>query len=232
MTQRRDFIRKASLLAAGSLAAGAVEAQSAALSGKAGAAGTTGLRPAAAPWDMSWVDRVTGKYRMAFDAPEISEGAALHQVRAFLAGYNTVYGTTDADLSAVLVIRHKAVPMVLGDALWADGAFAGDEKLQDPETGEPAKRNPFTNVPAGARFALTWPDGALDRLLARGVIVLACDMALNGLTGRIAGRKGISREDAAALVAQHLIPGVIRMPTGIFATCRAQAAGCGVMYAV
>jgi hypothetical protein len=229
MTQRREFIRQASLLAAGSLAAGTVEAQAVRVSDGAAPPGT---RPVAATWDMSWVDRVTGKYRMCFDAPEISEGTVLHQARAFLAGYNTVYGTTDAELSAVLVIRHRAVPMVLGDALWADGAFAEGDKLKDPETGEPAKRNPFVNVPAGARFALTWPDGTLDNLIARGVIVLACDMALNGLTGMMAGRKKIPREDAAALVAQHLLPGVIRMPTGVFATCRAQAAGCGVMHAV
>lgn len=231
MTQRREFIRQASLIAAGSLAAGSLEAQ-AAEGGRAATAGAPRASRAAAAWDMSWVDRVTGTYRMAFDAPEISEGTALHQVRAFLAGYNSVYGTTDADLSAVLVIRHKAVPMVLGDALWADGAFAEDDKLKDPETGETAKRNPFINVPPGARFALTWPDGALDSLMARGVIVLACDMALNGLAGMMASRKKIPRQDAAALVTEHLLPGVTRMPTGVFATCRAQAAGCGVMHAV
>jgi len=142
-----------------------------------------------------------------------------------------VHGLTDADLTAVLVIRHSAVPMVMGDELWSDGHFGTQEKLKDPVTGESTKRNPFINIPAGATHALTWPDGALDTLMKRGVIVLACGLALDNFSAQIATRRKIPRQDARALVTQHTLPGVIRMPSGIFATCRAQAAGCGFMYA-
>lgn len=219
MTQRRDFLRKASVLAAGTLAAGSLEAQAAA--------------PAAqGDWDMSWTERVTGRHKMVFDAHAISDGVCLHQARSFLAGYNTVYGLTDKDVSAVLVIRHGAVPMVMNDSLWEDGFLAGVTSLKDPSTNEPAKRNPFVNIPAGARYALTWPDGALDTLISRGVIVLACDLALNNFSGRIAAHRNIPRADARALVLANLIPGIYRMPTGVFATCHAQQLGCGVLNAV
>lgn len=219
MTQRRDFLRQASLIAAGTLAAGPAAAQSAA--------------PAAqGSWDMSWTERVTGTHRMCFDAHDISEGVCLHQARSFLAGYNTVYGTSDADVSAVLVIRHSAVPMLMNDTMWEDGFFAELTELKDPESGEPTKRNPFINVPAGARHALTWPDGALDTLISRGVIVLGCDLALRNYSGRIAAHREIPRSDALELVYANLIPGVYRMPTGVFATCHAQSLGCGVLNAV
>jgi hypothetical protein len=220
MTQRRDFLRQASLVAAGTLAAGPLAAQGAPSAAAQGA------------WDMSWTERVTGKHRMVFDAHEISEGVCLHQARSFLAGYNAVYGTTDADVSAVLVIRHSAVPMLMTDALWEDGFFGEMTELKDPETGEVTKRNPFVNVPAGARHALTWPDGALDTLIARGVIVLGCDLALRNFSGRIAQHRKIPRPDALALVYANLIPGIYRMPTGVFATCHAQSLGCGVLNAV
>jgi len=220
MTQRRDFLRQASLVAAGTLAAGPLVAQGAAPTATQGA------------WDMSWTERVTGKHRMVFDAHEISEGVCLHQARSFLAGYNTVYGTTDADVSAVLVIRHSAVPMLMTDALWEDGFFGEMTELKDPETGEVTKRNPFVNVPTGARYALTWPDGALDTLIGRGVIVLGCDLALRNFSGRIAQHRKIPRPDALALVYANLIPGIYRMPTGVFATCHAQSLGCGVLNAV
>ena len=180
---------------------------------------------------MSWVDRITGKYRIVFDAPEVKDGVCLHQARSFLSGYQMVHGLTDADLTAVLVIRHSAVPMVMGDALWSDGAFGEKEKLKDPVSGAPTKRNPFINIPAGATHALTWPDGALDTLMKRGVIVLACSLALDNFASQIATRRKIPRQDAKAMVTESLLPGVIRMPSGIFATCRAQAAGCGFMYA-
>lgn len=219
MTQRRDFLRQASLIAAGSLAAGPLAAEE---------AGPT----AQGSWDMSWTERVTGKHRMCFDAHAISDGVCLHQARSFLSGYSTVYGLADSDVTAVLVIRHAAVPMVMNDSLWADGFLAEGTTLKDPVSGEPTRRNPFVNVPTDSSFALTWPDGALDTLISRGVIVLACDLALRNFTGRIANHRKIPRSDAATLVDANLIPGIYRMPTGVFATCHAQQLGCGVLNAV
>jgi len=216
MTQRREFLKHASLLAVGTMSAGRLEAQE--------------LPQVQGSYDMSWTAKVTGKYRMAFDAPALN-GTSLHQVRSFLAGYGTVYGLTDAELSAVLIVRHANVPMVLGDALWADAPWGEKEGPKDPATGEDAKRNPFINVPADAEHATTWPDGTLDKLMARGVIVLACDLALGNAAGGIARRRKIPMQDAQQLVTEHLIPGVYRMPSGIFATCHAQGVGCGMMYA-
>lgn len=218
MTQRRDFLKQATVLAAGTLAAGSLEAQAAAPS-------------AQGDWDMSWAAKVTGKYRMAFDAPEINGGTVFHQARVFLSGYNATYGLGDADLSAVIILRHQGVPMACGHAVWEDGHFGTKEDLKDPVTGEPTKKNPFIDIPEGARHALTWADGALDTLIKRGVIVLACDLALNGLAGQIAQRRNLPRQDARKLVMDSLIPGITRMPSGIFAASHAQQLGCGVLSA-
>ena len=35
----------------------------------------------------------------------------------------------------------------------------------------------------------------------------------------------------ASLITDHILPGVVRMPSGIFATSHAQGVGCGLMYA-
>jgi hypothetical protein len=223
MTQRREFLRQASLIAAGSVAANTLEAQGAAAPAAPQQQGT---------WDMSWTDRVTGRYKMAFDAHQVSDGVCLHQVRVFLSGYASAFGLTDRDLSAVLVVRHAAIPMVLRDPLWADAPWGEEEKLKDPATGEVTKRNPFFEIPEGARHAVTWPDGSLDKLMQRGVVVLACDLALRNAAGQLATRRKIPRPDALQLVAENLIPGVYRMPSGIFATAHAQQLGCGVLNSV
>jgi hypothetical protein len=225
MTERREFLRQASLLAAGSVAAGSVAANPLLAQGA----------PAAQPtqqFDMSWTDRVTGRYKMAFDAHQISGGVCLHQARVFLSGYKTVFNLDDKDLTAVIIIRHAAIAMALGDEVWADGKAGEEDELKDPMTGEPTKRNPFINIAAGSRHALTWADGALDTLISRGVIVLACDLALRNMAGRVAGWKNIPRQDAAAIVDRNLLPGIYRMPTGVFATAHAQQLGCGVLNAV
>jgi hypothetical protein len=221
MTERREFLRQASLLAAGSVAAAPLLAQG----------GTPTAQPAA-QFDMSWTERVTGRYKMAFDAHQISEGVCLHQARSFIAGYKTVYGLEDKDVTAVLIIRHAAIAMALGDEAWSDGKAGEEDELKDPATGEPTKRNPFINIAPGSRFALTWPDGALDTLISRGVIVLACDLALRNMAGRIANWRSIPRQDAVEIVNRSLLPGIYRMPTGVFATSHAQQLGCGVLNAV
>jgi hypothetical protein len=217
MTQRRDFLKQASLIAAGTVAAGSLEAQAA--------------PQAQNSWDMTWADKVTGKYRMAFDAPQIADGVSLHQVRSFFAGYKAAYALGDTDLSAVLILRHAAVPMACGDDVWSDGFIGTDKNLKDPVTGEPTKRNPFINIPADARHSLTWPDGALDTLITRGAVVLVCDLALGGLVGQVAERRKLARQDARKLVYDSILPGITRMPSGIFATSHAQQLGCGMMYA-
>ena len=178
------------------------------------------------PWDDSWVRRITARHRQVFDAPEIAEGTVLHQARTWIQGYRDLYGTTDADHSAVLVIRHSAMPIVLPDALWDRWRLGKEFKLKDPTTGKEARRNPFLNGQRGDRYALTWPDGGLDHLLARGAIVLACHLALRRWVGRLAQDDGIERTEADARLRGMLVPGVIVQPSGIFAVTRAQEAGC------
>lgn len=188
--------------------------------------------PRAAPpgesWDLSWVDRVRGQYRQVFDATEIAEGTVAHAARVFLSGFGEVYGTQDPDLSAVMVIRHAAIPMVANDRLWNELELGKHFKCRDPETGKPARRNPFlnANAPKGAKYALIWPDGGLDTLIRRGTIALACNLALFRLVSMVARRDRLDPARAREKVLANLVPGVIVQPSGIFAVARAQAAGC------
>ncbi|MGE0555215.1 MAG: hypothetical protein AB7R55_17430 [Gemmatimonadales bacterium] len=182
----------------------------------------------AADWDMSWVERVTGTYRMVFDAPEVAEGTILHQARVYRSGYSEVHGTKDGDTTAVLVIRHAAIPIVANDLLWDELELGRKFKVKDAETGKDARRNPFlnANVPRGAKHALIWPDGGLDTLIERGSIALACNLALFRLVGLVAKHDKIESPAARQKVLGNLVPGVIVQPSGIFAVARAQAAGC------
>ena len=234
MTQRRDFLKQASLLAAaGSVLPAALDAQPVPVHAAPAITDTPaslGEPPQQTQYDMSWTAKVNGKYKMAFDCPDIAGGISLHQVRSFLSGYNATLGLTDADLSAVLIVRHAAVPMVLGDDLWADAPWGADQKLKDPVTGEVTKRNPFINVPADAKFSDQWADGTLDKLMQRGVVVLACDLALNAAASGLSRRRSIPMQDARDLITKNLLPGVYRMPSGIFGTCAAQGLGCGVFF--
>ena len=231
VTPRRGFLGR--LAAAGAaLAGGGVVARG---------LGAQAPAPAQAPragaaWDMSWVDRVKGAHRQVFDAPDLVDATVLHQARVWMSGFAEVYGTKDTDMSAVLVLRHAAIPMVLNDALWDRAqvgkalAEAEDGKvvLRDPATGELARRNPFlnANTKADDRHSMLWPDGGLDTLIARGAIVLACNLALRRAVGLVQRADKVPAEEARKTVLANLVPGVIVMPSGIFAVTRAQEAGC------
>jgi intracellular sulfur oxidation DsrE/DsrF family protein len=196
------------------------------------------MAPSARPhppgdWDMSWVDRITGEHRQVFDCPEINEATVLHQARVWLGGFNEVYGTTDADMHGVLVIRHKAIPMAVNDVMWAKYKLGKLSESVDPASGKPAERNPFLNANGkeGDKHTLLWPDGGLDTLMKRGQTVLACNMALHFMSGLVAEKARMQATDVYTEMRANLVPGVTLMPSGIFAVTRALQAGCGYLYA-
>ena len=231
-TPRREFFHQ--VLAAGALTTGAgllsacATASSAATTVPTAAGSTTGGTSAPA-WDMSWTKRL-GKYRTAYDSPEIMSGAALAYAHAAAAGYKAALGATDRDVTPVLILRHAASVMVLDDEMWDTIGIGQSRSLKDPTTGEPARRNPFINFKQGDKFSMISADTGVDTLMQRGAIVLACNNALRGSARQLREKQPSLTADAAlAEIRRHVIPGAIVMPNGIFAVSAAQDAGCHYM---
>src|SRR5688500_9475427 len=97
---RRDFLSDVTVGATGALAISAL------IPAAAHAAGDETIE-SAAEWDLTWIDRLTGKYRTVFDAPEINDGTVFTNATVFMMGFREVYNATDADMQAVLVMRHN-----------------------------------------------------------------------------------------------------------------------------
>jgi hypothetical protein len=174
-------------------------------------------------WDMSWVKQLQkAKFRMVVDASTLEGGYALDVVSSFLQDYREVYGTRDEDTRGVVVIRRLGTPLALGDALWDRYSIGEDTKTTDPVTKEPARRNPYIQ---GS------PDSGttINALRARGTIFLLCNVAMTNWSRRMAEKAGRSADDVRNDVLANLSPGVIVMPTGLFALIRAQNAGCAYM---
>jgi hypothetical protein len=123
----------------------------------------------------------------------------------------------------VIVLRHGAFPIALNDAMWAKYKVGESFKIVDPETKAPAVKNPFFRPKPGV---LLVDDMALDRLMAKGAVVGACNVALQVQSKMLAGNAGVSAEDAAKEWAANIIPGVTILPSGTWGVNRAQEAGC------
>jgi intracellular sulfur oxidation DsrE/DsrF family protein len=152
-------------------------------------------------WDMSWVDRLTKPHRFVFD-PTGSGEMAVFQLNNWMQGYADAYGKTDADLNPVIVFRHESVGVVLSDAMQGRIGRSHGSLSQ-----------------------------AVDKLVGRGVIVLACNLALRGQSHMLAERESIDQAEAHKQVRAAVRTGVYVMPNGVFALGRAQDAGCGYIRA-
>ena len=70
------------------------------------------------PWSDAWLDKLTGKHKQFFDTLDPDDGFGLAFTMHFLNLNHEAYGLADGQLTAVVGLRHFAMPMALPDALW------------------------------------------------------------------------------------------------------------------
>ena len=215
---RRDFI--GSITTSGLLAA----FPSVALSAEEREAA---LKPIDDTWDVSWAARLRGKSRAVFDSPRVSEGGALYRAIMWRDQYATVFGAPKSDLTPVVVFRHEAIPLIMNDAHWDHIGVGKDLQMKDPATKKWSRKNPFSAAPPGASESAK--KYTIPAFIAEGGIVLACDLAFQGIIYQYREKDKLSQADAQKKAREHILPGVIMQPSGFFAVLKAQDEGCKYM---
>lgn len=175
-----------------------------------------------------WLARLTGKHRQFFDAISPNDGWALVFAKNFIDMNMQAYEMKQSEVTAVLGLRHFAIPLALNDAMWSKYKLGAFFKVNDKSTNAPAVRNVFSHVKQGD---MPFAGAALDELIARGMIVTACEVALTVLSGMTAGVAGLPTADAKREWMSNLIPGVVTVPAGVLAVNRAQENHCTYCFA-
>ena len=139
--------------------------------------------------DEAWLDAIKGKHRSVYDAVSVNDGWMLAFAMNFMDTIESTYSLTDADVTAVASSRHFAIPMVFNDAIWAKYKLGEFGHVTDPATKAPATRNIFYHSKPGD---LLFPNAAIEKLQARGVIFTCCNVALTALSGLLGGKVGVS----------------------------------------
>jgi hypothetical protein len=210
MTPRRRFTRRV----AGAMALGLAGLAPSRLHAQSAAARSDGPE---------WPGPLKGRHRQLVDAYEINGGAPLAFAYTFLAT-NEPPTANLVSATAVIVLRHNAFPIALGNEMWRKYRIGEAFNILDPETKAPAIKNPFLHPKSGGVLAV---DGmAIDLLLANGTVFGACHVALLGQSKMLAGNADVSVEDAAKEWATNVIPGITIIPSGVWGVNRAQEAGC------
>lgn len=149
-----------------------------------------------------WVAKINGKHKQVFDAVNPSNGWGVAFALNYLDTAEEFEHLTDKDFSAVVVMRHFAMPLAVNDEMWAKYKIGEVIGVTDPKTNAPATRNIFyNNIPL--RPGLTY-----EKMIAeRGVIVVVCNMALKVVSGMAAEKVGLSKEQAEQDFLNNLFQG-------------------------
>ncbi|MBM2845572.1 MAG: twin-arginine translocation signal protein [Bacteroidetes bacterium] len=167
------------------------------------------------------------RHKQVFDAPMPNEGFSVLWSWAFLATNNGT-GTPDKDLGVAVVFRHDAIPFAMEDRLWAKYKFGEAFKITDKATKAPSVRNVVTHIKPED---MPLPDMALELVQKRGVVFGVCDLALTVYSKHIAGEMKMDADEVKKDWVSGLLPGMVILPSGVWAVNRAQEYGFSYCYA-
>ncbi len=180
----------------------------------------------------AWFNKINGKHRMVFDVTEPHDVFPFAWPKVFLMT-NAGTGTAEKDCSAVIILRHEAIPYAMEDRLWAKYKFGEVFKITDPVTKAPAVRNMFWQpkpgdftVPGIGNVAI-----GINELQDSGVMLCACNMALTVYSAAMAQGMGQDAEEVKKDFLAGILPGIQVVPSGVWAVNRAQEHGCSYCFA-
>jgi len=188
------------------------------LAGLASAASRTEAATPEAGDGPDWPGKLTGRHRQVVDAYTVNDGRPLAFASTFL-----LTDAAPSSATSVVILRAQALPVALDSAIWEKYKIGESLKIIDPEIKAAAVKNPFLNPKPGV---LQTDDMAIDRLLGKGVVFGACNIALHGLSKQLAANAGVSADEAAKEWVANLVPGITLLPSGVWGVNRAQEAGC------
>jgi hypothetical protein len=220
-TKRRDFLGQAAGAALAGVLPFALTPTAAAAAGD----------QQGSDWDVSWANRLTAKHKAVFDVPEIESGYGVWRASIWANQYRDVLRVQPNDTATVLILRHNGIALAMQQAFWDQHKIGETKKVLHPVTQQVTDRNPVLLSSSRNEVAPNYDAFALDRFMARGGVVLACNLAFADCVELVQKADNVSPEEARTRAKALLIPGVILQPSGVFAAVKAQEAGCSYVRA-
>ena len=171
-------------------------------------------------WDMTWLDRLTGKHKQVFDFTDLERGLLV--VKNWFDAHEEVYRLKHPDVNAVVGIAARGFPVNASDQLYQKFPIGELWKVNDPETGKPALRNVFLDGGKAPPFI----GAGVRALQSRGAIFWMCNNALHGVSARIGDAVKRPEPEVYAELRAALNPGVIVVPAHTMLIGLCQDRGC------
>lgn len=146
---------------------------------------------------------------------------------------NQKTGVEEKDCTAVVILRHDAIPYAMEDSLWKKYNFGEVFKADDPATKAVADRNPFWKpkpgdfkIPGVGEVAI-----GINELQESGVLFDVCDVAVTVYTAVVAEKMSLKADEVKKEWIAGVLPGIQVVPSGVWAINRAQEHGCSYCFA-
>ena len=165
----------------------------------------------------AWLDDLKGQHKNIYDSTSVENGSmGFTFARNFLtANTGPIYQLKDADVNAIVSLRHSATVFGFNDAMWAKYKLGESQKVI--ESGVAAVKNPHLTV--------------ANDLAKRGVIVTVCGLATGRIARTVAADAGMSAADVEADLRANLVTSTARVVVaGVIVTNRAQEKGFAYTY--
>jgi hypothetical protein len=175
-----------------------------------------------------WFEQIKGSHRIVYDGSMPHGGFPVIWTWAFYLSNNET-NTPDEDMTAVCVIRHKAIPFAFNDALWKKYNLGEMFGVNDNAAGKPSLRNTVYE-PQDGDFPLPGIDG-LKRMQERGAMFCVCNLATKVYSGFAAAKMGLDANEVYQEWVDAILPGIQLVPSGVWALGRAQEHNCGYIFA-
>ncbi|WP_373060876.1 hypothetical protein [Gemmatimonas sp.] len=111
-----------------------------------------------------------------YDSADIGGGLGVLRAGIVSAQYMSAFNVPASAISPVIVLRHDGIVLATQQDFWHRYKIGEKNKVTHPWTGAPLTRSPAL-LGAGDGLPAGLEAHALDKQLARGVIVLACALA-------------------------------------------------------
>lgn len=181
-------------------------------------------------WQMGTFDQLIKQHyeaKQLYDITDIDDGNAFDHMVNSLNGLHFGFGFPSDKIKLIGALRSKATFMNFSDYLWEKYHIGELNKINDPKTGKPATRNLYYASASGnpPHYTSQDPnnkssaeqDSSIQALQSRGVQLLACHMAIEYQSGYMAKKLNLKQEDIVQDVQNHLLPGVIIVPSMVSA---------------
>lgn len=175
-----------------------------------------------------WFKKVKGTHRIVYDGSTPHGGFPVIWTWAFYLTNNGT-NTPDEDMTAVCVIRHKAIAYAFKDSLWEKYKLGEMFGITDNAKEKPSLRNTVYE-PQEKDFPLPGIDG-LKRMQERGAMFCVCDLATKVYSGMAAAAMGLDANEVYKEWVEAILPDIQLVPSGVWALGRAQEHGCGYIFA-